>query len=72
VSDGDVGSVAILDDEQAGLVVTVIEHVGLVDALFGDHVAEWKGTIVWVLEGHIAVVAGIHLQGELVAWYLRT
>ena len=35
-SDGDVGSVAVLDDKQAALVV-MIEYVGLEHALFGDH-----------------------------------
>lgn len=48
-------AVAVLDDEQAGL-VAVIRHVGL-----AHHVAEWKETIVGVLEGRLAVVAGIHL-----------
>lgn len=44
----------------------MIEHVGVAHALFADHIAELEGTIVGVLEGRLAVVAGIHLRGGLV------
>jgi hypothetical protein len=52
-------------EEISGLAV-MIKHVGLADALFGDHVTKWKEAINWVLEGRLAIVAGIHFQGELV------
>lgn len=50
--------------EIPGLIV-VIEDVGIAHALFGDQVTKWKEAMNRVLEGRLAVVAGIHFQGEL-------
>ena len=48
-SDGEIGSVSVLDHEQACFVI-MIEHVRVAHKLFGDHVAEWKKTIAGYLK----------------------